>query len=111
MMVNFAEWLWLNDEGVCSAQHLLEFSGLSTEELEDLIENGVITPLDTATQPHFFQLHYISVARLARKLRDDFELDRRGVTLAMTLIHRINELEAERNALQVRIAHAHPSHG
>lgn len=110
-MVNVAEWLWLNEEGVCSAQLLLEFSGLSADELEDLVENGVITPIDIAAQPHSFQLRYVSVARLARKLRDDFELDRRGVTLAMTLIHRIDELEAERNTLQARLAHAGASHG
>jgi chaperone modulatory protein CbpM len=109
MMVNVAEWLWLNDEGICSVQHLLEFSGLSADELNDLIENGVIAPVDIAAQPHAFQLRYVSVARLARKLRDDFELDRRGVTLAMTLIHRIDELEAERNALRARLAHTSSS--
>lgn len=110
-MVNVADWLWLNDEGICSAQHLLEFSGLSADELEDLIENDVITPIDLSTQPHSFQLRYVSVARLARKLRDDFELDRRGVTLAMTLIRRIDELESERNTLRARLAHASASHG
>lgn len=110
-MVNVAEWLWLNDEGRCSAQHLLEYSGLSADELDDLVQNGVITPIDTADRPHSFQLHYISVARLARRLRDDFELDRRGITLAMTLINRINELESERNRLRARLIHSGTDQG
>ncbi|TCS37047.1 chaperone modulatory protein CbpM [Paucimonas lemoignei] len=110
-MVNVADWLWLNDEGFCSAQHLLEYSGLAADELDDLVENGVITPIDKTSRPQSFQLHYISVARLARRLRDDFELDRRGITLAMTLINRINELESERNRLRARLIHNRANYG
>lgn len=104
-MAILEEWLWLNDKDVCSMQHLLDISGLSADELEDLIDNGVIAPIDLAAHPRAFRLRYVAVARLARKLRDDFELDRRGMTLAMTLIRRLDEVEAERNELQARLAH------
>ena len=105
MKVNATEWIWLNEQAICSAQNLIEVSGLSHEELDDLIENGVIAPVDANTQPMSFQLRYIVVASMARRLRDDFELDRHGVALAMTLMQRIEELEMELNAVRARLGH------
>lgn len=100
MKIDVAEWIWLNDQGVCSARYLVEVSGLSNEELDDLIENGVIVPVDDNAQPKSFQLRYVVTANMARRLRDDFELDRHGVALALTLMRRIDELEAELNSVR-----------
>jgi chaperone modulatory protein CbpM len=103
MKANMAEWIWLNEEGVCSAQFLGEVSGLTQDELDDLIENGVISPVDIHAQPKAFQLRHVVTANTARRMRDDFELDRHGVVLAMTLMKRIDELEAELNAMHARL--------
>ncbi len=105
MKVNATEWVWLNEQAICSARNLVEVSGLSNEELDDLIENGVIAPVEASAQPMSFPLRYIVVASTARRLRDDFELDRHGMTLAMTLMHRIEELEMELNAVRARLGH------
>lgn len=103
MKFDATEWIWLNEQARCSAQNLVEVSGLSAEELDDLIENGVIAPADVNAQPISFPLRYVVVACMARRLRDDFELDRHGVTLAMTLIRRIEELETELNVARARL--------
>jgi hypothetical protein len=40
-----------------------------------------------------------------RRLRDDFELDRNGMVLALTLMQRIDALNEELDALRARIVH------
>jgi chaperone modulatory protein CbpM len=105
MKVNATERGSLNEPVIYSAQNLAEVSGLSNEQLDDMIENGVIAPVDANARPMSFPPRYIVVARMARRLRDDFELDRHGVTLAMNLIQRIEELEMELNAVRSRLGH------
>ncbi len=102
MKLTLSEYILLDEQGTCSAQHLAEVSGLTQEELDELIESGVIVASDDNAQPKLFHLRYVVTANMARKLRDDFELDRSGMTLAMTLIRRINELEEEINAVRAR---------
>ncbi len=102
MMVEVSEAIWLNETGVCSIEQLAQASGLSLDEVRDLVESGVIRPVDEDAQPVSFHLHYIVAVKTARRLRDDFELDRRGVALALRLLQRIDALEAELNTLRPR---------
>jgi chaperone modulatory protein CbpM len=106
MRVQVTESVWLDDAGVCSVEQLAEISGLSIAEIDDLVENGLIAPTDRDVQPRSFQLHHITTARTARKLRDDFELDPHGVTLALTLLRRVEELQAELATAQARFRRA-----
>lgn len=105
MKVKVSEWIWLNDHAVCSAQHLAEVSGLSHEEIDELIESGVIVPVDDKAQSKSFQLRCVVIANTARRLRDDFELDLHGVALALTLMRRIDELQEELSAVRTRLDH------
>jgi chaperone modulatory protein CbpM len=106
MIVHVTDSIWLDDSDVCTVEQLAEVSGLSIEEIDDLIENGVITPVDDSAQPKSFRLHYMVTARTARRLRDDFELDRHGVALALTLLGQIDDLETELQAARVRLLRA-----
>lgn len=98
MKIDVADSIWLKDTDVCSAEQLAEMSGLSMEEIADLIECGIITPVDAFVQSKNFQLRAVIIAKTARRLRDDFQLDRYGVTLALALLRRIDALEAELEA-------------
>ncbi|MEC5218216.1 chaperone modulatory protein CbpM [Actimicrobium sp. GrIS 1.19] len=98
MKLDISESVWLNDQTICSALHLTEVSGLTSQELEDLIDNGVIVPVGGMVEQTAFYLQDVHTANLARKLRDDFELDLHGMVLAMTLLRRIEQLEAELSA-------------
>ena len=101
--INTSHWIWLNDQAACSAQHLAEVSGLSVEEIDELIATRVIVPVDEATSPPAFALRWVVTATTARRLRDDFELDRNGVSLALTLMQRIEDLEAQVGSLRAQL--------
>ncbi|TAL53185.1 chaperone modulator CbpM [Pandoraea sp.] len=94
--------MWLDGDDVCQVEHLAEISGLSLDEIEDLIDNEVIAPVDPAQSPRMFALQGVTTARMARRLRDDFLLDRHGLTLALKLLQRVAQLEAELQALRAR---------
>lgn len=94
--------VWLNETDVCSIEHLAEVSGLSLEEIEDLVENGLVAPAEAQAPTRSFHLLHVVTVRQARRLRDDFQLDRNGLALAMTLLRRIASLE---QALAARSGH------
>jgi chaperone modulatory protein CbpM len=90
-----SEVILLNEEATCSTSSLIEISGLSQQELNGLIDIGIVTPIyDLAPEP-YFHLHYIVATKRARRLIDDFELDMNGMLLAMTLMQKITQLELE----------------
>ena len=93
MSMQVTHAVWLNDKTVCSIEHLVDVSGLSLEEIRNLVEDGVITPADESNPATSFHLVHVLTARQARRLRDDFELDRNGLALALTLLRRIECLE------------------
>ncbi|MCX7173371.1 MAG: hypothetical protein NT159_05490 [Proteobacteria bacterium] len=100
MKLQVTDCIWLHGTEVCQIEHLAEVSGLTIEEIEDLIEIGVIAPVDRNAQPICFRLQYVLTVKTARRLRDDFQLDRHGVALALTLLRRIDELETELSAIR-----------
>lgn len=106
MIVRVTDSIWLNGSEVCTVEQLAEVSGLSTDEIADLIENGIITPVDDRAQPLAFRMESMVTARTARRLRDDFDLDRHGVALALILLAQIEDLEAELRAARVKLIRA-----
>lgn len=102
MNIQVSEAVWLDESGVCSIEHLAQISGLTLDEVRDLVDNGVIRPVDECADPPVFHLRCIVTVNTARRLRDDFELDRRGLSVALTLLQRIRALEAELAAVRAR---------
>lgn len=103
MSTQFAEPAGQDDSQVCHIEYLAEVSGLSTDEIEDLVSIGLIAPAYDAVRPPAFGLCCVLTVKTARRLRDDFQLDRHGVALALTLVQQIRELRAELKALQARL--------
>ncbi len=108
MKVHVTEASWINGETVCTVEQLVESSGLTLDEVKDLIDCGVIAPLDRDAQSVLFKHESLVILKAARRLRDDFELDRRGLALALTLLRRVEQLERELNAAQARQARPLP---
>ena len=102
MNIQLTEQVWLNDQGICTAQQLIEVSGLSEQELNDLMDHDFLVAADAQAIQKTFPLHAIVAANRARRLRDDFELDSNGLLLALTLLHKIETLEKQLQVLQVR---------
>jgi chaperone modulatory protein CbpM len=104
----------LDDAASCSAEQLAQMSGLSLDDLALLVEHGLILPLGggpgagmrsdaPAAQPAFI-LRTVVVAHAARRLREDFELDRNGWLLAVRLWQRLQETEAELRSVRASLS-------
>ena len=93
MSMQVTHAVWLNETAVCSIDHLVEVSGLSLDDISNLVEDGVMAPADASNPGAGFHSVHVLTVRKARRLRDDFELDRNGLTLALTLLRRIDSLE------------------
>ncbi|TCT10153.1 chaperone modulator CbpM [Paralcaligenes ureilyticus] len=103
MTTHIAEGVWLNTSDICSFDHLIEVSGLDRGDLSSLIEAGIIEPSNQDPGNYFFYTHCIVIARTARRLRDDFELDSHGLALALKLLDRIDQLETKLADAQARL--------
>ncbi len=102
-MAQYTEAVWLNASDLCSFEHVLEVSGLTEAELRDLVEVGVIQPTRQDPGRYYFHTECIVVARRARRLRDDFDLDAQGLALALSLLNRIEGLEAQLAQMRARL--------
>lgn len=96
------ESVWLNTSDICSFEHVIEVSGLSSQELRELIDMGIIEPSSSKSDVMFFRMECVVIARKARQLREDFELDTRGLALALSLLRKVDELESELAHLRAR---------
>ncbi len=97
------ETLWLHEHYEFSLEELCELSGLSEAELRELVDYGVLAPADPNAQHWTFSADRLLVARSARRLRKDFELDPHGVALVVTLLDRVRDLEAELRDLRAKL--------
>ena len=89
-----SEVMWLDEGLVLSQAELVEISGLTEPELVELVQQGTI-PARASGDGYTFSARVVTVARTACRLRDDFELDARGLGVALRLLERVADLEAE----------------
>ncbi len=92
-MTESTEVLWLNTISEMSLQELSEYSGMSQAEILTYVEEGAIIPSDVSAPSLLFSERYQVTIRAARRLRDDFELDTKGLAVAISLLKRIQDLE------------------
>jgi chaperone modulatory protein CbpM len=100
--------VWLDDRIEFSLAELGRCSGLSDAELRELIDYGVLAPTDPQCAELRFGGDIVVTIRTAKRLRDDLELDPQTLALALTLIGRIHELEAQVRSLQAQLPHRFP---
>ena len=103
MPLDLTEAVWLDERGVVTLIELAECSGFSEKELRDLVDLGALAPLDPEAPELNFDARCIIAARTASRLRHDFELDVHGLALALSLLERVQELEAEVGRLQANL--------
>jgi len=95
--------MWLHEQHELLLEELCELSGLSETELRELVDYGVLAPIDSDAQHWTFSADRLIVARSARRMRKDFDLDPHGVALAVTLLERVHDLEAELRDLRAKL--------
>ena len=103
MRVELTEVLWLDENHELSVTELAQLSGLSEAELDELVDFGAIAPIDPSAPQRTFRASRVVAARTARRLRHDFELDTQGLAVALTLIERVHDLEAQMRELRAQL--------
>jgi len=96
------EVMWLDEHRIVSLRELIEISGLQEAELLELVHSGALPARDVQGE-YTFSARVIAVARTACRLRDDFELDTRGVGVALKLLERVRDLEEEIARLRAQL--------
>ena len=102
MKIEISEAITIEGGEISFAQ-LVEYSGLSEHELRELIDYGALSPREPV-EPWSFDASALRAARIAERLRRDFELDANALSLVLSYVERIEELEAELRALRAGVA-------
>jgi chaperone modulatory protein CbpM len=82
-------------QGSVDADELSRLSGLSASELEELVEFGALTPIESRSRARIFSNDAVTLARTAGRLRAHFDLNMSGVALALIYLQRMRELEGK----------------
>jgi chaperone modulatory protein CbpM len=101
-----AEVLWLDERRAVSLAELVELSGLSQEEVLELVQGGAIPVREMRGTLYTFSAQVIGVARTASRLRDELELDIAGLGVALRLLDRVRGLEEEIARLRALLPNA-----
>jgi chaperone modulatory protein CbpM len=107
MRVEIHEALWLDEGQRFSLTEIAELSGMPEAELRQLIDYAALAPAETGTAEAKFSADCLVTARMARRLRNDFDLDAGGLALTLTLLDRIRALEAQLRALHAQFPQRH----
>lgn len=105
MTVETEVW-WLDEHRLVSLTELVEVSGLRESELLDLVHSGALPARDMPEGGVAFSACVVTMARTACRLRDDFELDTRGLAVALRLLERVRDLEGEVSRLRAQLPRA-----
>ena len=105
MELEFVDAVWLEKRGDISVAGLAELSGLSEADLRGLVEYGALDPINPDEREWVFAGHCALTVQIAGRLRRDFELDPQALALALSLIGRVQQLEAELRKLRLLMPH------
>ena len=100
--------VWLDDRLEFSFSELARFSGLSEAELRELVDYGALAPTNPQEAEWTFSGDIVVTVQAAGRLRADLELDPQALALALTLINRIRELEAQIGNLRAQLPRRFP---
>jgi chaperone modulatory protein CbpM len=103
MRVEISDAVWLDERQEFSLAELADLSGLSQPELRQLMDYETLLPTEPGAGEARFGAHCLVIARIACRLRNDFDLDSGGLALTLTLLDRIRGLEAQVRALRAQI--------
>jgi chaperone modulatory protein CbpM len=100
--------MWLDAHHEVSLAELVQLSRLSEAELRELVDYGVLAPTDPQGVEWTFGGDIVVTMRAAGRLRDDLELEPQALALALTLIGRIRDLEAQLCSLRAQLPRRSP---
>lgn len=102
MQAETHESIWLDCSQVVSIHELVSVSGLSEEEVHELVDGGALVPINPDAGAWTFSADCVVTVRKASRLRDDLELDPHAMVLTLTLLEQIRSLESELSQLRAQ---------
>lgn len=102
MNIDSSNVLWLHRSQLVSVSELIDLSGLSEDEIRELVDMGALVPIDAHQVPWRFSAECVLTVRSACRLRHDLELDTHALALALDLLAQIDALESELSQLRAR---------
>ena len=103
MSIEPSETLWLDEQYTFSLAQLSELSGLTEAQLTEMVDEGILSPIDPEAGQWVFAADRLVTVRMAFRLRRDFDLDPQGLALVVTLLERVRSLEAEVRELRAKL--------
>jgi len=106
LKIEITEAQWLDETGELTLEELVELSGLPSELLVELVEHGALEPVESGAEggsqssDWHFSAECVVAVRTASRLHEDFDLDANAMSVALMLVERIRELEAQLQELQ-----------
>jgi chaperone modulatory protein CbpM len=97
MSIDYFESVLLDEQHEFSLNELSELSGLSSEELSQLVDRGVLLPNNPDEAVWHFNSRYIISIRTLSRLKQDFDLESDSLSLMLVFLERIRVLEQQLN--------------
>ena len=104
MTIEHDDTSWLVAGRQVTIVELSRFSGLTEEDLRELVECGALSPADPHAGEWAFSAECVALVRKAARLRADLELDVTGVALVLSFLETIDRLEADVRQLSAQLA-------
>lgn len=104
------EWVWLDEVQSVTLPELARACGISTADVDELLEYGALQPLPTGpseADQRLFSADCVTRLRTASKLRLEFDLDLFAVALLLDHLQRIETLERQVRSLAAQLPTRH----
>ncbi|MDO9253215.1 MULTISPECIES: chaperone modulator CbpM [Comamonadaceae] len=104
------EWVWLDEVQSVTLPELARACGISTADVDELLEYGALQPLPTGpseADQRLFSADCVTRLRTASKLRLEFDLDLFAVALLLDHLQRIETLERQVRSLEAQLPTRH----
>jgi chaperone modulatory protein CbpM len=102
MKVTIEQAVTIEENGLVSYQELVAASGMTEDEVRDLVRYGALEPVDANAPQWIFRAEARTLVRRASGLRRAFELDTHALCVVLGFVERIDALEAQLRALRAR---------
>ena len=102
MTTEFDEAAWMNEHTRITLEELAALSGLNDSLLRELVDYGVLAPLNPEEARWHFSAHCVVTVRTAGRLHSDFDLEPNALALTLSLLDRIRGLEEQLRGLRAQ---------
>lgn len=104
------EFAWSDVRETLTAAELARASGLTVDDVRELVDYGGLRPLPHAGPEPMFRAEVLTALREAARVRRDFDLDLFAVAVLLGYLDRIAALERQVHSLQAHLQFHIPFH-